>query len=826
MGLRFICLGKIPILVGIFLVAMTPVNAQRLRTSLDVGWKFELGGKIPDPSNVALASDCTVPQCLPSTDDSKWRVLSVPHDFVVEGNFTSSGDKSHGYLPYGTGWYRLHITIPTNFKGKAIWIDFDGTQRASQVYLNGKKIGDHASGYTSYRFFIGTGSQFDQIINYGADNLLAVFIDCTKPDGWWYDGGGIYRHVWLNSANPLYVEPWGVYLPASVETDTITQLEEILIADATIKAQTSVVNLLSTAQSFTLESVGTDKSGKIVCKATTNVNLAAHSNNTFTQNLLLSSVQLWSLDTPALYTMTTTLSANSEIMDTVRTSFGVRSIRWDKEKGFFLNEQPVKIKGMANHQDFAGVGVAIPDKLQAFRVSRLKEMGCNAWRTAHNPPNPELLDETDKQGMLVWDENHRNNVGSPWEDDMRSLILRDRNHPSVVMWSLCNEKLCSSWNAANAKVLKAIAEKLDPDGGRPITAAMNGGYTSDFTQVLDVMGINYHPSEYDTFHKQHSNQPMIGSETSSDYSDRSIYANDKTRAYVSAYDVNHPSWGGTAENSWCPIVERSFVSGGFVWTGFDYKGEPTPYGWPNINSHFGNIDIAGFPKDNFYYYQSVWLDQPILHVFPHWNWNSTNCSGMCSLDENGAPSVDVWIYTNADEAELFLNGNSLGKKPMPKESGGHACRHVDWKVSYTSGTIEGKGYINGKIHATDSATTTGAPTNIQLEVEYPTQKTLAADGVDVALVKVSIIDNAGRMVPTDNRKITFSLTGPGSIIGLGNGDPSSHEHDKPQSPMHGSRSVFNGLGRVILQSSTTAGQLKLTATSHGLKPGSVTINSK
>lgn len=807
------------LLFGSFLALILPGNGQRVRTSLDHHWKFTLNGHTPSSSG-----DCNVAECKRSTDDTKWRVVKIPHDFVVEGNFSSSADKSHGYLPYGTGWYRLHFSIPKEDEGKAIWIDFDGTQRASQVFLNGKRLGNHDSGYTSYRYFIGIGGS--NATEYGSENLLAVFIDATHPDSWWYDGGGIYRHVWLTSADPLHVQPWGAYLPVTVKKDTITKFGEGLTADATMKAQTTVVNQHDTAQSFTLESTGTDGSGKILCKASTNVNLAPHSNKTFIQNMDLSSVNLWSLESPIVYKMTTTLIANGKRLDSVLNTFGVRSIRWDANKGFFLNEQSVKIQGMANHQDFAGVGVAVPDSLQAFRVSKLKDMGCNAWRTAHNPPNPELLDQTDKQGMLVWDENHRNSLGAQWEDDMRSLILRDRNHPSVVMWSICNEVLCNGFNAANAKVLKAIIQQLDPDGGRPVTAAMNGGYTGDFTQVLDVMGVNYHISEYDKFHTAHPSQPMIGSETSSDYSTRGIYANDKTKAYVSAYDVNYPGWGNTAEDSNCAIGERPFISGGFVWTGFDYKGEPTPYQWPNINSHFGNIDIAGFPKDNFYYYQSVWKKQPMLHVFPHWNWDTTTCSGMCSIDDNGNKNVDVWIYTTADEAELFLNGKSLGKQTMPAEKSGYVCRHVHWQVPYASGTITGFGYVGSKTTASDKVVTTGPPNAIQMQVEFPQGATILADGKDIALIKVSVRDSAGHLVPTATSKITFSLVGPGIILGLGNGDPSSHEHDKPETETHGTRSVFNGLGRVILQSGHKAGQLKLTATADGLTTATVSVTTK
>jgi len=447
--------------------------------------------------------------------------------------------------------------------------------------------------------------------------------------------------------------------------------------------------------------------------------------------------------------------------------------------------------------------VAVPDSLQTFRVKRLKEMGGNAWRTAHNPPNPALLDATDKLGFLVWDENHLLDSSPPYEADLRSMLLRDRNHPSIIMWSLCNEALCNGEGSDGARqvgtVLKGIIREYDT---RPVTAAMNGGWGSGLSYVIDVQGINYAISQYDPYHSSHPTQPMIGSEVASTVSDRGIYANDATNCYVSAYDVNYPGWGDSAETAWQGIESRVYMSGSFTWTGFDYKGEPTPYGWPNVNSHFGVIDIAGFPKDNFYYYQVNWRNQSnLLHLFPHWNWVAGN-------------TVDMWAYSNTDSVELFINGKSQGKKSMP------ALGHVSWSVNYEIGTIECKGYDTaGTQVVTQSISSTGPAAAIQLSLDLG-QNGLQADGQDVALVAVAIVDSKGNVVPTAGNLVSFSVTGPGKLIGLGSGDPSNHQPDKGTE-----RYAWKGMVRAIVQSNQQTGTIVLQASADGLPTAKISIPS-
>jgi beta-galactosidase len=590
--------------------------------------------------------------------------------------------------------------------------------------------------------------------------------------------------------------------------------------------------------------------GEFVANGSSTLKLKSNTSETTTIDILIPSASLWSIEKPHLYTCHTSIWIGGILTDSVADTFGIRKMVWSKDKGFILNDKHVKIKGMANHQDFAGVGVAVPDSLQAYRIWMHKQMGANAWRTAHNPPTSAVLDEADRQGLLVWNENHRNRDSPGMLDDLRALILRDRNHPSVFLWSLCNEALCEKFDAEAARVLRRVILKLDPLGQRPVTAAVNfvRPKTDPFNAVLDVAGINYQIDQYDVYHQSHSEQPIVASETSSDTADRGIYStvypassqsNTMPRVMNGRSDANSsegtmyltnggdslPKWGATAEDAWCNIENRSFVSGGFYWTGFDYRGEPTPNKWPNVLSHFGVMDFAGFPKDKYYYHQSVFFDsqqRPILHLLPHWNWNSDHgllCDGFCHPQRDGRPIVDVWAYTNGEEVELFLNNNSLGRR---KAAG---CRHVSWSVPFDAGELRAVAFRGGHVFATDSVETTGVRAVVGLETEWPLSKALTANGVDVALVTVRLQDTAGRLVRTASAPISFSLEGPGRIIGLGSGDPTSHEHDNPATSAVGRRTAWNGLARVVVQSTETSGLIRLRAESEGLAGAELVIQS-
>eukprot|EP01065_Artemidia_motanka_P025115 TRINITY_DN2_c0_g1_i2.p1 TRINITY_DN2_c0_g1~~TRINITY_DN2_c0_g1_i2.p1 ORF type:complete len:806 (+),score=288.60 TRINITY_DN2_c0_g1_i2:52-2469(+) len=797
------------------LVGAAAVAAIPQRQLIDADWRFLLAGA----SARTPTGPCVDPECQSGFDDSAWRALNLPHDFVVEGNFTPSGNMSHGYLPFNKGWYRKHVTIPADWRNGQVWLEVDAAQTQSIVYLNGELLRIHDSGYTSYHINL---ADANATVNWGSTNVFAIFVDATQPDSWWYDGGGLYRHVYLSARPNVHVEPWGVYVPAAVDKSTIRSAGAGLVSSAALNISTEVHNRLEGPSAVTLTTTVLLAGEEIVTKQT--VGTVPVGITTFITAIELDQANLWSVESPTLYTLRTEVSTSAGV-DVEETTFGVRSVEFDAKQGLFLNGVPTKVKGTCNHQDWAGFGVAMPDSMQTYRVWKLKQMGANAWRMSHNPPNKELLDETDRQGMLVWDENHRNRITGQYIDDTRGMIRRDRNHPSIIIWSLCNELLCDQFNVSNAKVLRQVIKETDPYGQRPVSAAMDGGFTDGFPSTLDLVGINYRVWQYDAQHLLDPKQPIIGSETSSDYSDRSIYANDKDKAYVSAYDVNWPKWGNSAEEAWVTIAKRDFVAGGFVWTGFDYKGEPTPYQWPNINSHFGVMDIAGFPKDNYHYYRSVWKSERMVHVFPHWNWDSAECRGRCS-ETAGAKEVDVWAYANADTVELFVNGKSQGNRTMPtvrSPMGRTATRHVAWKVPYEAGTIVAKAYINGALSAQDTVETTGSAVALRLSTEWPLKGQLKADGVDVALVTVELVDAKGRMVPTASAALSFSLEGAGRLVGLGNGDPDCHEHDHPATPTFGQRAAWNGLARAVLQSAHTGGSIKLSVSAEGLTGASITV---
>jgi len=490
-------------------------------------------------------------------------------------------------------------------------------------------------------------------------------------------------------------------------------------------------------------------------------------------------------------------------VDMIEVNFGIRTIRFDPERGFFLNGKPLKLKGVCIHQDFAGVGIAVPDRIHEFRIEKLKEIGCNAIRCAHNPPAPELLDACDRLGMLVIDENRM--MGSSLEalSQLESMILRDRNHPSVFLWSLGNEEKTIQGTDVGARIvatMKRVVKHLDPT--RPVTTAMNGSWGSKFSLINDVQGCNYiRCGDIDKFHKDHPRKPIVATETGSTLSTRGIYTNDEKRGYVNAYGTTLPSCGSTPEYMWRFFASRPFVAGVFVWAGYDYRGEPTPYGWPCINSHFGIMDTCGFPKDIYYYYKSWWSDETVLHIFPHWNWEGRE-----------GEEIDVWCYSNCEEVELFLNGKSLGGKSMLKNS------HLEWKVKYEPGRLEAKGYKNGKEVVATKVETTGPPAGLRL---IPDRPKIKADNQDVSIITVAVVDAEGRIVPTANNLVKFTISGNGRIIGVGNGDPSSHEPDKAKE-----RRAFNGLCMVIVQSEWKPGKIRLTAESEGLKTATVIIHSE
>jgi beta-galactosidase len=502
-----------------------------------------------------------------------------------------------------------------------------------------------------------------------------------------------------------------------------------------------------------------------------------------------------------------TVETEGKVRDAERILFGIRDIRWDADKGFFLNGKSVKIKGTCNHHDHAGVGAALPDRMQRYRLAVLKEMGGNGVRTSHNMPTPEWVEACDRMGMMMMCETRLMSANPEGMAQLETMVKRYRNSPSIILWSMGNEEWTMMPQPQGVRVIDdMIARTHELDPTRLCSAAVNAAFETHFPEQLDVMGFNYNLKVHDEYHKAHPKQPSVGSETASTVSTRGIYSTDKLRNWVSAYDLNHTDWSQLAEEWWKFYAAREWLSGGFAWTGFDYRGEPTPYGWPSINSQFGIVDMCGFPKDNFYYYKAWWGAEPVLHLFPHWNW----------AGREGEP-ISVWVHSNLDSVELFLNGSSLGSKNVEQ------LTHLEWKVKYEPGVLEARGTKNGRVVLTEKRETTGEAESIRLTAD---RTEINADGEDVAVLKVEVLDKEGRAIPTAANLISFKISGEGKLIGVGNGDPNCQESDKEPK-----RSLFNGLAQVIVQASKIPGTITVEAYTENWPPPklpatSVTIATK
>ncbi len=729
--------------------------------------------------------------------DASWRKVHLPHDFVIDGTFSEKDDPGRGALARNLGWYRKHFKLPASAKGKSVWLDFEGAFSDSHVWLNGHFLGAHRSGYTGFQLKLGSYAKF------GADNVIAVRCDPSKTEGWWYEGGGLYRHVWLTTANDLHVNPLGgLYVTTTVSDEGGHQEADISVA-------VTVDNESKTNRSAQIEAqIISPGDHRVLAKASEAKRFTTGSNR-FGFHFKQAKPKLWSVESPQLYELRVRLREGAKALDEASTSFGIRTIRFDPSQGFLLNGKQVKLKGTCNHQDFAGVGIGLPDRAFLWRIKKLKAMGSNAYRCSHNEVAPELLDACDRLGMLVMDENRE--LGDTWSgkankdtttndlSDLRQEVLRDRNHPSVIMWSIGNEEWAIQSDPAGTRIGKAMVDAVKAlDNTRPVTAALNGGHGSYFSQTLDLEGFNYDPKGYPGYHQSHPDHPMFGSETASTVTDRGEYEDNKAQGHLRAYDNRGVDWGDSAEDAWEPIAEEPYNAGGFVWTGFDYKGEPTPYSWPCVNSHFGVMDICGFAKDNYYYYQAWWGDKPIIHIEPYWNWPG----------KEGHP-INVWVFTNGGQAELFLNGKSLGRKTVPR------YRHVEWDVPYVPGVLTAKAYLNGEVIATDEVHTAGEPASLRATT---TSSDLIGDAEDCTMIEVSVVDAKGQLVPRASNLISFSVKGPAWIAGVGNGDPSCHEPDRAAS-----RHAFNGRCLGVVQSTGGNGRVLIRVSSPGLKDASVSL---
>lgn len=736
---------------------MSRLGTERERISFDTGWRFALGHATEPTrdfgfgtryfSYLAKTGYGDGPAS-PAFDDRGWRIVDVPHDWALEVPFDAKASPSHGYRSVGprfpensVGWYRKTFALPSSDLGRRVRVTFDGAYRAAKVFINGFYVGEEPSGTLPATY------DLSDYLRYGSDNVLAVRVDASLEEGWYYEGAGIYRHVWLTKSAPTHLVDDGTWARTELDGDA-----------ATVLTESEVVNQGSAPVVARVRQRVLDPEGKELLTQTSEpLELPAGSTRSFAVRGRLTSPRRWSLEDPTLHTLETSVELDGSVVDQLRTSFGVRSAEFDPQRGFFLNGRHVVLKGSNNHQDHAGVGTALPDRLQEFRLRKLKDFGSNAYRTSHHPPTAELLDAADRLGVLVIDETRLMGTSPYHLSQLERMIRRDRNHPSVILWSLGNEEWAIEGNVFGERFTRAMrehAQRIDPT--RRTTVAISGGWGGS-SKATDVTGFNYiRQGDLDRQHADYPEQIILGTEETTTQQTRGIYVRDAARAHLEP--LADGSSGGNAEIGWKHYVARPWAAGVFYWTGFDYRGEPTPFGFPAISSQFGILDTCGFPKDGYFYLKAWWSKEPVLHIASHWNWPGRD-----------GQSIDVRVDGNSDEVELLLEGRSLGRLPMPRNG------HLSWKVPYAPGELQAIGYRAGK--ATDSAivVTTGPVAGVRLENDFDAPR---AGRRDVAVYTVRAVDAQGRTVPNGDVAVRFQLSGPGRIIGVGNGDPSSHEADK------------------------------------------------
>lgn len=793
-----------------------------------VGWTFRLG------DDTAAAR--------PDYDDTHWRCLNLPHDWAIEGDFSKDNPSGTGggALPGGVGWYRKTFVADKADEGKLLKIDFDGVYMNSEVFINGHSLGVRPYGYVSF------GYDLTPYIRWGEKNVIAVRVDnAEQPNSRWYSGCGIYRNVWLTKVNPVHVARWGTYITA----------DEVSKNSARLTVRTRLENEQDAGTPLELISELLDAKGKVVGGASARVNIKKREQMETVQEILVESPELWSIRHPYLYTLKTEIRMNGETVDTYRTPVGIRTFRFDARKGFVLNGEQIKINGVCMHHDLGCLGAAVNVRAIERQLEILKEMGCNGIRCSHNPPAPELLDLCDRMGFIVMDEtfdmwrkkktshDYARYFNEWHERDLTDLVVRDRNHPSIFMWSIGNEVL-EQWSDAKADTLSLeeanlilnfghdesmlaqegeisvnslLTKKLVDmvkalDATRPVTAGCNEPNPNNHlfrSGALDIIGFNYHDDWFAGVPENFPGKPFIVTESVSALMTRGYYRMPSDSMFIwperwdkpfydasfscSSYDNCHVPWGNRHEGTMRHVKNNDFISGQYVWTGFDYIGEPTPYGWPARSSYFGIVDLAGFPKDVYYMYQSEWRsDKTVLHLFPHWNWTP-------------GQDIDLWAYYNhADEVELFVNGVSQGVRSKGKDD-----FHVVWRVKFEPGTVKAVSRKDGEVVAEKEIRTAGEPAQIRLT---PDRDVIHADGKDLCFVKVEVLDKDGNLCPNAENDITFSVSGSGFIAGVDNGSPVSMERFKANH-----RKAFYGKCLVVVQNNGQSGGIKLTATAEGLK---------
>ena len=798
-------------------MAIACMNAQNVRETirLDDGWKFAFGNAADPKKDFGCGTEYfnyltkansihNEGPYVANFNDSTWQEVKVPHDWVTILPYADVASHSHGYKTVGykypetsVGWYRKTINIPANDLGKHIALKFDGIFRNARVWFNGFYMGTEPSGYATQVYDV------TEYVNYGGDNLICVRADATLEEGWFYEGAGIYRDAWLLKSAAVSVAPFGTFVYADLKQP---------YDKVTIYVETEVNNHSLTTQQCEVSHRLLDADGREVAKSEpSTVTLKAKQTlNTQLLTLNLSAPHLWSPADPYLYKVETTVKVDGCVTDVYETTTGIRDIEFDADRGFLLNGQPLKLKGVNMHQDHAGVGAAIPDALQAWRIKQLKKMGCNAYRASHNPMTPALLDICDREGILVIDENRLTGINEEHLRLLERMIKRDRNHPSVILWSNGNEE----WGMENtiqgtriAAAMREYTHLLDPT--RHSTIANAGG--REMVKGLDVVGFNYIvQNDVDNQKKNNPTWKIVGTEETTGCGTRGWYFKDEKYPgrMVSLNRTMEQNYENIIERGWKFYDERPWAAGLFYWTGFDYRGEPNPLSYPAHDSEFGILDYCGFPKDEAYYLKSWWTDEPVLHIFPHWN-----------LQGHEGEEVEVWAYSNCDEVELTVNGKKLGRQPMPRNG------HLKWKAVYQPGRVEATGYKNGKRILTKTIETTKAAAKVILKAD---RHQIAADGQDMAIVNIELHDQKGRFVPNACPVLTFCLEGDASIIGCGNGDPSYLGSDHPdKQPCHTfSIPAFNGRAQVLIQSGKLPSTVTLKCTAEGLKYGLLTITTK
>ncbi len=765
--------------------------STRVVMSMDKGWSFHLGdvGIVSEKThgyiyNTSKAGACPgVPQG--DFDARDWETVDLPHDWAIRQPFSEDGAADWGYKAGGKAWYRKSFLLPEKFQGKELTIEFEGVATHAVVYFNGSVIHRNFSAYTPFQIDISDRAHFGSV-----PNVLAVFVDADAWEGWWYEGAGIYRHVWLNIKNRVHIPQYGLSI-AMEEVGENTWKVNLYTVICNQTDKDVEVRILTTLVDPDQELEVNINNEGVVCEA--------GEDSMVETEFTIEDPKVWDIHDPNIYNVITKVYLEDELIDSDQTVCGFRTIAMDAEKGFLLNGRPVKLFGTCNHQDFGGLGVAVPDSIHEYRIERLKAMGTNAYRCAHGMPHKELLDACDRLGMLVIDENRNFETSEEGLDQLRTMVMRDRNHPSVIMYSIFNEEPLQGTEIGRRMAETMCREVRRLDNSRFITGAMHGGILNEQSAVdaLDVCGINYQPESYDAFHEKYPNKPVFASETTSAFSVRGCYENDPEKHLLSSYDENAADWGSTVRQTWKDIMDRNYMAGAFMWTGFDYLGEPSPYTWPSVSSFFGLMDSCGFPKDAFYMAKSIFSKKPVCHVLPHWNHKG----------KEGQP-IRVMSHTNCEEAELFVNGKSCGRKTVA------LLEQASWEVPYEPGYIELVGYYGGLKAAHDVKITAGAAKRIKVQ---PWKTKLFNDGRDATPVYIIAVDEKGREVPDADFAVDISVEG-GCVLGTCNGDPNCHED---YASSH--RSLFHGRCMAVVRAEQGAKQLVVSVGAPELSFGTIMI---